>query len=79
MITKCRDEGSAARKEDASPVGDYHLCLIGDGIGDSVAAHVPSHIGRRFSFDARDINTQIADGIRHGERLAAIELLSSRV
>ena len=79
MITKGRDEGPAARKEHASPIGDYHLCLIGDGIGDSVATHVPSHTCRRFSFDARDIDTQIADGICHGERLTAIELLSSRV
>ena len=78
-ILEARDEGSAAREEDASPVGDHHLRLIGNGIGNGVAAHVPRHTGRRFGLDARNVHTQIADSIRHGDRLAAIEFLSSRI
>ena len=78
-ILEAGDEGSAAREEDASPVGDHHLRLIGNGIGDGVAAHVPRHTGRRFGLDARDVHTQIADSIRHGDRLAAIEFSGSRI
>ena len=78
-VGEARDEGSAVREEDAGPVGDHHLCRIGNGIGDSVAAHVPRDTGRRIGLDARDIHTQIGDGIRHGEGIAVIERLSRRI
>ena len=78
-VAEIHGEGSAAREYYASPVGDYHLCLVWNGISDRIATHIPTHTDRRLSLDARDVYTQIADGIRHGERIAAIKLLSGRV
>ena len=73
MIAECHCKVLTVFEDDAGAVGDHHLCIVGNGISDCIAAHIPAHAGSRFSMNTRDVYAQIGDSIRHDEWLVAIE------